>query len=144
MTNKCTSSASHFDGLGGTPQQYRRHHPMLHVQGYSGSYWMLPLGDYLLRIAPVAARATANKTKTKNVPKRLVILMAAGVREYNTAHIAQWRRLRALLEATKRCHRASKAANRHNRSCMCQFFTSFFIINLYKKVAGRVKGPCFQ
>jgi hypothetical protein len=39
-----------------------RHLPMLHVQGYSGSHWTLPSGDYLLRITLAAARATANKT----------------------------------------------------------------------------------
>jgi hypothetical protein len=33
--------------------------------GYTGSHWTLPLGNYLLPIAPAAARATANKTMTK-------------------------------------------------------------------------------
>jgi hypothetical protein len=35
---------------------------MQHIQGYSGSYWMLASGDYLLGIAPVAARATGKHT----------------------------------------------------------------------------------
>jgi hypothetical protein len=35
MMNKFTSSASHFDGRGGVPEQYRQHPPMRHVQGYS-------------------------------------------------------------------------------------------------------------
>jgi hypothetical protein len=83
MTNECTSSAGGFDG------QYRRHCSMWHVQGYSGRHWMQPSGNYLLRIAPAAARATANKTKTKNVPKKLAIFMAAVVRQYNTACIPQ-------------------------------------------------------
>jgi hypothetical protein len=65
MTNKCTSSASRFNGHGGAPEQYRRHRLTQHVQGYSGSHWTPPLGNYLLCIAPVAARATANKTTTK-------------------------------------------------------------------------------
>jgi hypothetical protein len=60
-----TSSASRFDGHGGAPVQYKVHRPMQHVQGYTGSHWMLPLGDYLLRIAPAAARATANETAMK-------------------------------------------------------------------------------
>ncbi len=38
---------------------------MQHVQGYPRSHWTPPSGDYLLHIAPVAARATANKTKTE-------------------------------------------------------------------------------
>jgi hypothetical protein len=38
---------------------------MRHVQGYPGSNWTQPSGNYLLCIAPEAARATANKTTTK-------------------------------------------------------------------------------
>jgi hypothetical protein len=59
---KCTLSAGCFDGYGSQPVQYKAHRPMQHVQGYTGSHWMLPLGNYLLRIAPAA---TANKTTTK-------------------------------------------------------------------------------
>jgi hypothetical protein len=62
--------------------------------------------------------------------------MAMAMRPYVTAHIARWRRFRALLDATKRHHWASNAADSYNRSCMCQSFTSFFIVNLYKKVTG--------
>jgi hypothetical protein len=62
MTNKSTLSAGRFDGQGGAPEQYRQHHPMLHVQGYSRSHWMPPPGNYLLRIAPAAARATGKQT----------------------------------------------------------------------------------
>jgi hypothetical protein len=62
MMIKCTSSASRFDGHGSAPEQYRWHCPMQHVQGYSRSYWMPALGDYLLRIAPAAARATGKQT----------------------------------------------------------------------------------
>jgi hypothetical protein len=35
---------------------------MQHVQGYSGSHWTLALGNYLLWIAPAAARATGKQT----------------------------------------------------------------------------------
>jgi hypothetical protein len=35
---------------------------MRHVHGYSGSQWTPALGDYLLRIAPAAARATGIQT----------------------------------------------------------------------------------
>jgi hypothetical protein len=62
MTNKCTSSTSHFDGHGGAPRRYRQHRPMGHVQGYLGSHWTLPLSNYSLRIAPVAAMATGKQT----------------------------------------------------------------------------------
>jgi hypothetical protein len=40
---------------------------MRHVQGYPGSHWTLPSGNYLLCIAPMAARATANETTTKKM-----------------------------------------------------------------------------
>jgi hypothetical protein len=62
MTNKCTSSAGRFDSHSGVTEQYRQHCPMRHVQGYSGSHWTLPSGNYLLRIAPAAARATGKQT----------------------------------------------------------------------------------
>jgi hypothetical protein len=62
MMNKCTSSAGRFDGHGGAPEQYRWHRPMWYVQGYSGSHWTPPSGDYLLCIAPAAARATGKQT----------------------------------------------------------------------------------
>jgi hypothetical protein len=65
MMIKCTLSAGPFDGHGGLPVQYEARCLMWYVQGYSGSHWMLPLGDYLLCIAPTATRATANKTTTK-------------------------------------------------------------------------------
>jgi hypothetical protein len=62
MTNECTSSASRFDDHGGAPEQYRRHHLMWYVQGYSGSPWTPASGDYLLCIAPAAARETGKQT----------------------------------------------------------------------------------
>jgi hypothetical protein len=62
MMNKCTSSVGHFDGHSGVAEQYRRHCPMRHVQGYSGSHWMPPSGNYLLRMTPAAAKATGKQT----------------------------------------------------------------------------------
>ncbi len=65
MKNKCTLSAGRFDGHGGAPEYCRQHRLMQHVQGYSGSHWLPALGNYSLRIAPAAARATG-KQKTIN------------------------------------------------------------------------------
>jgi hypothetical protein len=62
MTIKCTSSAGHFDSHGGTPVQCDAHHPMQHVQGYSRSHWMPPLGNYSLCVTPAATRATGKQT----------------------------------------------------------------------------------
>ncbi len=88
MTLKCTSIAAHFKGLVDVPEQYKGHHLMRDVKGYLGSQWTPPSGNYLLCIAPAAARAAANKMTTKIRPTLLAILMAAVVRRYNTAHIA--------------------------------------------------------
>jgi hypothetical protein len=60
--NKFTSSAGHVDGHSNAPEQYRQHHPMRHVQGYSRSHWTLASGNSSLRIAPAAARATGKQT----------------------------------------------------------------------------------
>jgi hypothetical protein len=62
MASTCPSVVCHFDGHGGPPVQYEVHCPMQHVQGYSGSNWMPASGDYLLRIAPAAVRATGKQT----------------------------------------------------------------------------------
>jgi hypothetical protein len=62
MMNECTSSSGRFDGHGGAPVRCEAHHPMQHVQGYSGSHWTPALGNYLLRIAPRGARATGKQT----------------------------------------------------------------------------------
>jgi hypothetical protein len=62
---------------------------MQHVQGYTGSHWTLPLGDYLLRIALAAARATANKTTMYYVPTLMAISVVIAMRRYYTVHIAQ-------------------------------------------------------
>jgi hypothetical protein len=80
MTNKCTSSAGHFDGHGGVPEQYKWHHPMQHVQGYSGSHWMLASGNYSLGIPPAATRATGKQTTINKYTKKLAVLMAMAMR----------------------------------------------------------------
>jgi hypothetical protein len=62
---KHTSIVAHFEGLVDAPEQYRWHRLMRHIQGYHGSHWAPPFCDYLLRTAPAATKATANKTTTK-------------------------------------------------------------------------------
>ncbi len=67
----------------------------------------------------------ANKQQSTNTPKQVAMLMAAAVRRYNTAHIAQWRRSRALLEATGRHHQASVMSNNINWTWLRRFFLVF-------------------
>jgi hypothetical protein len=64
--NKFTSSAGCFDVRRGSAlEQYRRHCPMRHVQGYSRSHWTPAPGNYLLCIAPAATRAMGKQTTIK-------------------------------------------------------------------------------
>ncbi len=62
QNNECTSVAVHFDGHGGVPVQYEAHRWMQHDQGFTGSHWTPPSGDYSLRIAPSAARVAIKST----------------------------------------------------------------------------------
>ncbi len=58
----------------------------------------------------------ANKQQPTNTPKKVAMLMAAAVSRYNTARIAQWKRSRALLEATGCRHWASIMSDNINRT----------------------------
>jgi hypothetical protein len=64
-TIKCTSDATRFYGRADAPVRFRVHRPMKGVHGYPESHWTPPPGEYSGRIAPAAARATANKTTIK-------------------------------------------------------------------------------
>jgi hypothetical protein len=77
----------------------------------------------------------ANKQQSTNTPKKVAMLMAAVVRRYSTACIAQWRRSRALLEATGRCHRASIMSDNINWTWLRCFFY-VFIIKIIRKGHG--------
>jgi hypothetical protein len=109
--------------------RYRRHRPMQHGR----SHWTPPPGNYLLHIAPAAARATANKTTMENVSTLLTILMAVAVQRYYTAHIARWRRSRAFINATKRRHRASTRSDSNNQTCLPPILGVYFIVKSLKK-----------
>ncbi len=120
----------HFDGHGSAPVPYEAHHPMQHDQGFTESPWTPPSGNYLLCIAPAAARATINTTKMQHVPTLLAILMAITMRRYYTAHTARWRRLVAFIKATKRHHRASTRSDRHQPDMPTLFVSD---ISLHKR-----------
>jgi hypothetical protein len=86
----------------------------------------------------------ANKQQSTNTPKNLAVLMAMAMRRYVTAHIARWRRFRALLDATKRCHRASIVADSCNWSCMCLFLQVFSSSTCTKRLQIDAKAPVFN
>ncbi len=67
----------------------------------------------------------ANKQQSTNTPKKVAVLMAMAMHRYITACIAQWRRSRASLEATGRCHRASIMSNNIVRTWLWRFFLMF-------------------
>jgi hypothetical protein len=139
--SKCTSSAGRFDGHGGAPVQYEAYCPMQHVQGFTKSYWMLPLGDYSLCITPAAARVTSKQTMMKNTPTLLAVLMAMMMCRYLTTHIAQWRRSRVSLEAIGRHRWASINYNYIKGTFHCCFFVVFFIVNRAKWVQSQRMAP---
>jgi hypothetical protein len=76
----------------------------------------------------------AYKQQSTNTPAKMAILMAMAMRRYVTAHIARWRRSRALLEATGCRHRASIMPNNMVGTWLRRFFNVFII-----KIVG--KGP---
>ena len=102
--NKCTSVTGHFDDHGSAPVQYEAHHPMQHDQGFPGSHRTPPSGNYSLRIAQAAARATINSIMMQHVPTLLAVLMAIAMRGYYIACIARWRRFVIFIKTTKRHH----------------------------------------
>jgi hypothetical protein len=85
----------------------------------------------------------ANKQQSTNTPKKVAMLMAVAVRRYNTTRISQWRRSRALLEATGRRHRASIMSNNINRTWLRRFFM-FHRQNHRKRSRVNAKTPVFN
>jgi hypothetical protein len=86
---------------------------------------MPPSGDYSLRIAPAATRATINTTIMQNVPTLLAVSMVIAMRRYYITRIARWRRFMAFVKATKRRHRASTHSDIIKRTCLPLFQGKF-------------------
>jgi hypothetical protein len=105
---------------------------MQHVQGYPGSHWTPPSGNYTLRIAPAAARATGNETMTKICTHFAGHIDGCGgvLVRYCSHHPIEEVQGFTTVEATGCPLWASILANRCNWSHICQFLSSFFIINL--------------
>ncbi len=85
----------------------------------------------------------ANKQQSTNTPKKVAILMAMAMCRYVTMHIAQWRRSRASLEATGRCHWASIMSDNMNWTWLRCFFY-VFIVKTVGKGHGFAKTPVFN
>ncbi len=67
--------------------------------------------------------------------------MAMAMCQYITACIPQWRRSRALLEATGRRHRASIVSGNIKGTYLQQFSLMFFIVNMLKTATKPKDGP---
>jgi hypothetical protein len=86
----------------------------------------------------------ANKQQSTNTPTLLAVLMAMAMCRYVTAHIAQWRRSRASLEATRRCHRASVMSNNIKGTWLHRFFDVLHHQNCRKRSWIEAKAPVFN
>ena len=105
--------------------RYKAHHQMQHDQGFTGSHWTPPSGDYSLRIAPLAARATINLTMIQHVLTLLAVSMAITMHRYYTTHIAWLRRFMAFIKATKRHHRTSTRSDIKKGTRQLRLFQTF-------------------
>jgi hypothetical protein len=70
---KCRPIDDDFDGHGNAAVQRGAHRPMEHIQGFTRSHWMQPLGKCLRRIAPAAAMVDEFVETTQNTNKKLFL-----------------------------------------------------------------------
>jgi hypothetical protein len=68
---KCRQIAGDFDHHADAVVQCGVHRPMEHIQGFTRSHWMLPLGEYLRLIAPAAVMVHKFVENTQNTNKKL-------------------------------------------------------------------------
>ncbi len=86
----------------------------------------------------------ANKQQSTYTPTLLAISMAMAMHRYNTACIAWWRRSRASLEPTGRCHLASFMSDNLKGTWLHWVFWMFFIIKTKEKGRRSTLGPLFS
>jgi hypothetical protein len=84
----------------------------------------------------------ANKQQSTNTPKKVAVLMAMAMCRYVITCIALWRRSRASLEATRRCHRVSIISDNINWTWL-QWFFDVFIVNTVLKSHELTLSPLF-
>jgi hypothetical protein len=68
---KCRRIAGDFDHHADAAVQCGVHRPMEHIQGFTRSHWMLPLGKCLCRIALAAVMVHEFVQNTQNTNKKL-------------------------------------------------------------------------
>ena len=105
---------------------------MQHDQGFTKRQWTPPSGDYSLRIASAAARATINTMKMQHVPTLLAVLMAIVMRRYYITRIFWWRRFVAFIKATKCRHWVSTCSDSIDWTCLPLFQGYFSSSNCWK------------
>ena len=66
---KCGQIAGDFDCHADAVVWRGAHCPMEHIQGFTGSHWMLPLVEWLRSIAPAAAMVNKFEWNTQNTNK---------------------------------------------------------------------------
>ena len=76
---KCRQIAGDFDYHGDAAVWRGVHHLIEHVQGFTGSHWMLPLGKCLCRIAPAAAKVNEFVETTQNTNKTQLLASNYGI-----------------------------------------------------------------
>ncbi len=70
--------------------------------------------------------------------------MAAAVHQYNTVRMAQWKRSRALLEATGHRHWVSIMSNNIKTDMATTVFFNVFIVETVEKGHGSMLRPLFS
>ncbi len=66
---KCRQIAGDFDSHADAAVRPGAYRPMEHVQGFTGSHWMPPLGKCLRRVNPAAAMVNEFDETTQNTNK---------------------------------------------------------------------------
>jgi hypothetical protein len=70
---KCRESAGDFDHHADAVVQCGTHCPKGHIPGFTRSHWMLPLGECLRCIAPVATMVDKHIENTQNTNKKIFL-----------------------------------------------------------------------
>ncbi len=84
------------------------------------------------------------KQQSTNTSANMAILMAMAMCQYVAACIAQWRRSRASIEATGRCHWASITPDKIVGTWLPCFFQCFHRLNRRKRSRVDAKNPVFN